>query len=370
NLPGRYFMAVRFRGKNGTITLAHVPFRVRGEKVREAWAKNLGSAIQGAAAIWQDLAIVPTLERGVYALSLDDGKEIWHREAPVGHISGRVVVDGDTIYYGAGSTVYACEARTGKPLWQTPVKGTIVASMTASAGRLYVPAGEHKLYCLDARQGKRLWDYTVGLPILMAPTVGDGKVSFGAMDGYLRCLDAVTGKEIWKYQLSPKEDRYSLASYWPPVLADGKVIVNKRPARKGQKNLVAFDADSGKIIWSRAVVGWPARLALNPKKDRLYASHYENRRRGTQCFSVEDGSPLWKASGAGMAAANASGDDLLVRDGYRSLYCLDAATGKFKWRYRVSVGPQGVLFGASAMIVKDNLVVVGTMDGYIIALKW
>ncbi|MDY7009416.1 MAG: PQQ-binding-like beta-propeller repeat protein [Planctomycetota bacterium] len=89
-----------------------------------------------------------------------------------------------------------------------------------------------------------------------------------------------------------------------------------------------------------------------------------------QCFSVEDGSASWKRPGVGMAAAIPSGNDLLVRDGNRSLYCLDAATGNVKWTYLTSVGPQGSLYGASAMTVKGNLAVVGTMDGYIFALKW
>ena len=178
--PGRHLLTVRFTGENGAVTLAHTVFKVPGQNVREAWSKDLGSAVMGAPAIWRDLAIVPTVEKGVIALRLSDGKEVWRRKVE-GQARGRVAVEGDMAYFGAGKTVYALAMRNpenhggGRRLG-----GTIVAGVTVSGGKLYVPAGEHTLFCLDILRGNVLWNYTVGLPIIMEPAVEGNRVFFGA----------------------------------------------------------------------------------------------------------------------------------------------------------------------------------------------
>ncbi|MFC1529047.1 PQQ-binding-like beta-propeller repeat protein, partial [Candidatus Latescibacterota bacterium] len=309
-------------------------------------------------------------EGGVYALRLDNGKEIWHREVEQGQIHGRVVTDGNMVYYGAGRMVYACDAKTGKPLWQTPLNGTIVAGLTAGNGKLFIPAGEHKLYCLDASRGKILWDYTVALPIMMEPATEGNRVFFGAMDGYFRALDTETGKEVWKNQWSSMEDKYITAPFWPPVIAGDKVIVGKNLVQKEDKNLVAFTASTGKISWSSHVTAGTMRLVLNPEKDKLYTYYNQNRQRGLQCFSAKDGSVLWnQATGVVMNAGSTSRGMVLVRDAY-NICCVDAITGKVQWTYHTSTGPQGSYYGPGASAVKENQVIVGTMDGHVIALKW
>jgi len=368
--PGRYMVAVQFKGENGAIRWAHRTFRVPGDNVREMWSRNLGSAIQGAPANWRDLVIVPTREAGLYALRRADGEVVWHQDVAQGEILGRVVADRSAVYYGAGRTVCAREAATGKLLWQAPLAGTSVAGATVAAGRLYVPAGEHALYCLDATDGRMLWQYEVSLPILMEPAATDDMVFFGAMDGYLRALDAATGRELWSRRLSAPEDRYSTAPYWEPLVAGTRVIVRKLPASKEQNNLQAFDAQTGEPQWSCRVGGFPGRLAASLRHDRVYTYCAEGRVAGVQCLSADDGSVQWSAAtGVGMCAGVTVAGEVVVRDG-NSVCCVDSATGAAKWLYRASIGPQGSLYGPAAMTVEDDLAIIGTMDGYVFALAW
>jgi len=178
------------------------------------------------------------------------------------------------------------------------------------------------------------------------------------------------GKVKVEEKFLPKEDIYTTAPFWPPVLAGDKVIVSKSPARKEEKNLVAFSAPSGKICWSRSLTGSPLRLVLGPEKDKLYTTYSQNRLGGLQCLSVEDGSVLWnQATGVGMSAGIASRDVVLVRND-DDICCVEAATGKVQWTYHSSTGPQGSYYGPGATAVKDNLAIVGTMDGQVFALKW
>ncbi len=339
-------------------------------KMREAWARDLGSAVLGSPVILRDLAIIPTVEGGVYALRLKNGETAWHRTADEGQIIGRVVADGGMIYYGAGRTVIACDAGTGKPRWQTPVGGTVIAGLTAGEGRLFVPAGEHKLYCLDARNGKILWEYTVPRSIMMEPATDGNRVFFGAMDGCVRALDAATGKEVWMNRLSALEDNYTTAPFWPPVIAGDKVIVRKFPANQEEMNLVALSASTGKPIWSHHNASGPLRMVVCPDTDRFYMSYSENRRRGLQCLSANDGKLLWSSlTGVGMSNGIASRDAVLTRDNY-NICRVDAGTGNVQWTYKTSTGPQGSYYGSGATAVKDNMAVAGTMDGWVIALTW
>ena len=370
SIPGRYFLAFRYRGENGSIVLAHRDIRVPGDKVREEWSKELGSAVQGSPVIWNETVIIPTIESGVYALQLGDGAEIWHNKYKSGQILGRMAAVGALVYYGAGRTVYACDAQTGAPAWSTTLEGTIVAGITAENGRLFVPAGEKKLYCLDAAGGEILWEYSVTLPIIMETAAADDKVFFGAMDGYFRALDSATGKEIWKNQWSSMEDKYTTAPFWPPVVAGDRVIACKNPAVNEEKNLVAFSVSDGKILWSREVSAGTMRSVLSPQKDRLYTSYRENRRRGLQCFSVSDGSTIWKqATSVSLNAGFVARGMVLQRDAY-NLCCVDGVTGEVLWTYHTSPGPQGSYYGPGATAVRDNIAVAGTMGGHVFALSW
>ena len=90
--------------------------------MREVWAKDLGSAVQGAPVLNEENVILSTIENGIFALRLGNGTEIWHRTVEQGQIIGRIALIGQSVYYGAGRTVHACNAQTGKLLWQTPLK--------------------------------------------------------------------------------------------------------------------------------------------------------------------------------------------------------------------------------------------------------
>ncbi len=369
SLPGRYFLAVRFTGENGAVTLSHREFTVAGETVHEAWSRDLGSAIQGVPAIWNDLVIVPTMEGTVHALRLRDGGEAWKMKAG-GQVSGRVSVEGDQVFFGAGRSVYALDAATGKQRWSTPVDGSIVIGPAVSNGAVFAPAGEQHLYCLDAASGKIRWDHTVPRPIIMEPAPAGERVYFAAMDGHVRALDAATGREIWDTAVSSPDDNYPTAAYWTPAVVGDTVLASKRPASQDEHTLHALSAEDGKTLWSRPLAAWPTHLVLSPEKDRLYAALSSGGTRGVQCLSTANGDSLAVFdTGVVMNGGVVRGGNVFARDN-NSMCCVDAATGAVRWTYRLSTGPQGSLYGPTAFAVTENLAVAGTMDGRVIALKW
>jgi len=369
--PGRYFLALRFTGADSTVVLSHRTVRVPGERVREVWSVNPGSAVMGGPVIVNDLAIVPTVEGGIFAFRLEDGSRVWHRTVDFGQILGRLAVHDGTVFFGAGRTVAACDAASGELKWRTELEGTIVAGITAAGNRLLVPSGEGGICCLDARSGEVLWSYSVRLPAIMEPETDGERVYFGAMDGRVRALDVTTGSELWSVQWSSPEDSYVTAPFWPPVVVGGSIVICKAPADSADRNLAAFSAKDGTILWSRRLAARRMRLALDPEGKHIFADYAGAGRRGIQCLSAADGSPVWsQTEGTGMNAAVVTPRSLIVRD-EMNVSCLDPATGAVRWTYRTNTGPQGTLYGPGAMAAAgDGLAVIGTMDGKVITLGW
>lgn len=368
--PGRHFLSVRYNGDDGSVVLAHDIVTVASDEVSLAWSHDLGSAMMGKQTLWNGLAIVPTVEGGVYAFRVGDGTEVWHNEVDSGQILGGLVVEGDVVVYAAGQVVYGCDVRTGNELWRTDVGGTVVAALSAGEGRVFLPVGEEGVSALDAGNGELLWNSTVPLPVMMHAVTDGKRVYFGAMDGILRALDAANGEEVWRYAMSLSGDKYTTAAFWPPVVCGSRVVMSKIPASGEERNMAAFDASTGKKLWEIRHDGGTYRLEASPGGTTLYAYSRGENGSGIQCISAVDGARSWALGDtSAMNAACAWNDAVLVRDGYTSS-CIDTATGELIWKYRTSSGPQGAYYGPGAMALGDGTAVIGTMDGIVMGLTW
>ena len=86
-----------------------------------------------------------------------------------------------------------------------------------------------------------------------APTVSDGKLYVAGSGGQLVCLDAKSGKRAWSvdffktYGVSQPRFGYSES-----VLVDGKNVLL---TTGGDTLMVAFDKDSGKVVWKSMGIG-------------------------------------------------------------------------------------------------------------------
>jgi len=370
DIPGRYFLGIRYTTESGSIVFAHRNIVVSAEKVKMAWSVSLGSGILGNPLLHRDITIVPTIEGGVYALRTADGGTEWHYKTSTGQIVGQIALEDGKVFFGAGRTVQALDALSGKRLWEASLDGTVIAGVTSHDGKLFVPAGETHVYCLNASNGEIFWDYPVAKSVMMEAVAEKDKVFFGCMDGCIRALDVASGKELWKKQWSALEDIYTSASFWPPSVANGKVIFGKNAGHDGEKNIAAFNAASGEMLWSNQLSANTYRLAFNGTKDMIMASERTREMNGVRSMSVKDGSTIWIAdTGVMMAAGAAVGNLVFERDTYH-LCCLETDSGELLWKYRTNPGPQGWYYGPGAYAVSDSQAIVGTMDGHVLALEW
>ncbi len=100
--------------------------------------------------------------------------------------------------------------------------------------------------CLDLATGKTLWTFKapgepVGRMASSTPCLAEGKVfALGSLNCY--AVDAQTGQRVWAAPLPAKGPASS------PLVAEGLVVANAG-------KLIAFDAATGKQLWTQAKAG-------------------------------------------------------------------------------------------------------------------
>jgi polyvinyl alcohol dehydrogenase (cytochrome) len=203
---------------------------------------------------------IPSANRSIYSLDAKSGCQYWsfQAEAPVRTAISIALLKGarsrQVAFFGdQRANTYAVDASSGELLWKTHVDehphSKIVGAPQLYDGRLFVPltAGEEgpamnpKYECCSAR-------------------------------GALVALDAATGKQIWKTYTIAEEPRVvstsstgtkmwgpSGASIWsaPTIDTERKLIYVgtgdnfSDPATKTSDAVLAFDMETGKIVWSK-----------------------------------------------------------------------------------------------------------------------
>ncbi|HKG94730.1 MAG TPA: PQQ-binding-like beta-propeller repeat protein [Gemmatimonadaceae bacterium] len=168
--------------------------------------------------------------------------------------------------------------------------------------------------------GGLLWRAQTGGPVRSSPTVAGDAVYVGSGDGRLYALDRLTGEERWRY------DAGSAVASSAAVAGDAVFLT----ATDGSVH--AVDRRTGRARW-RVATGADAALPW-----------------GREGFDYYGSSPVV----AGGLVVAGSGDG--------SLYALDAATGRRRWRFRTGGRVR------SSPAVADGVVYVGSFDGHVYAV--
>jgi outer membrane protein assembly factor BamB len=165
------------------------------------------------------------------------------------------------------------------------------------------PDGTERVLCLDAKTGKPLWSHKYevrygGLggynngPRAM-PTFHEGKLyTLGAV-GHLFCFDANSGKILWSKDMV--KDFKAQIPEWgfaaSPVIDEDRVLIHSGAEPKGC--LIAFDHNTGKEIW-RCIsdpTGYCTPMINHAKSGKQVVLWTPEHIHGIEAKS---GKPLWK----------------------------------------------------------------------------
>jgi len=142
--------------------------------------------------------------------------------------------------------------------FQTEVLESMETAPIVIDGVMYITTSYNHLYALDAVTGKEFWHYKHKMgpvttfccgPNNRGVAVMGDKLYMGTLDAKLVAFDAKTGKVLWSTQIADPEAGYS--ETMAPVAVNGKVLIGTNGGEYGIRGFVkAFDANDGKLLWT------------------------------------------------------------------------------------------------------------------------
>jgi outer membrane protein assembly factor BamB len=299
-------------------------------------------------------------------------KELWRKQ--IGEGWSAFSVAGDFAYtmeqLGEVETTICYELTTGDAVWVHQEEVRFEESMGADGprstptvfeGRVFSLGATGILNCLDARTGKLIWGKDVLAEVdhsvptwakSCSPLIVDGKVvvTLGSKaEKNLAAFDLNTGEPIWR------AGDYS-SSYTSPIVTE---LAGKRQiVAIQQKSVDGYDIESGEILWSFPIGNKQGNCAspliagdtVITSSGYGYGTHRIQINRTSDGFEAEE---LWHSR-----KLKAKFADMVVKDEHLyglndgRLVCLDLADGSLKWR--------GTNFGHGQILgVGDHLIVQG-----------
>ena len=267
---------------------------------------------------------------------------------------------GGAVYFGSGDgNVYALDAATGALKWKFHTGDVVHASPAISDGTLFIGSWDSYFYALDAASGKEKWRFKTGedqniynqVGIQSSAAVVDGVVYFGCRDSNLYALDARTGEKKWAFN---NKGSWVITS---PAVRDGKVYF----ATSDTGTVYALDARAGTPIFSLKFGGWPLFSSPALAGGMLYIGSHQGK---LIAIDLAGQKPAWTFE---ADASRQNGPALTKPDGTPNY----AAAFADNFYDSMVVGVQKMMsVGAimSSPVVVDNVIYVGSTDGFLYAL--
>ena len=325
--------------------------------------------------LWLGAAAVVAL----IAITVSAVREGWFAPKPAIDYSGPISTwdfwggDSGGTRYSPLTQIDAGNVRMLKPAWtyhvgtyDGPVEkafAALEATPITAEGRLYICAGNGRIAAIDPETGREIWahdpksdisgSYIIncrGVTYGRDTSVKDGetcagRIYAGTLDFRLVALDSRTGAPCASFgrdgvidikQDAGAHDRGDLAISSPPVIIDGKVVVNGRVIDNKSANMPAgairaFDMHSGALAWSWNPLPPGRTDAADAPKGEKYVRATPN------SWAPMSADPALNLVFIPMG--NAPPDHYgVVRNGLdyysASVVALDAKTGQVRWHFQ------------------------------------
>jgi outer membrane protein assembly factor BamB len=218
--------------------------------------------------------------------------------------------------------------------------------------------GKSALVGLDPATRRRLWSVPLGDLARGSPAIDGGRVFVGSRDAFVYAVDAAGGTLVWKSRTTGGVNA-------TPAVAGGRVFVVSEGETTGAVRLAALDVSTGRSRWSYQ----QPRVALAPSAatvaDGIVAVGFGDL--VVRAFDADTGRLLWTRQGRGPfnypTSLGSVHGSVYVLDDVGGVYRLDAKTGHRIWDYQF---PANVTW--SSPIMAGRYVYVGMDDGTVAAI--
>lgn len=231
----------------------------RQVNLRRDWSVSVGN---GQGDIYNEL--VPALDGGsIYAVSengtvvavdVDSGDIRWRTRLDV-TVTGGVGAGNGLVMLGTqDAEIIALNQDDGSERWRGAVTSEVLAAPQTNGDIVVGQTVDSKLIALDVETGERRWIYeTTQPPLTLRGTsrpliTSTGNVVAGFSNGTLVAVTARDGVYSWEERVAVPEGRYDIERV---IDVDGDLLLdgNRILAASYQGNLMAFDANNGRIVW-------------------------------------------------------------------------------------------------------------------------
>lgn len=305
---------------------------------KPVWSHDFGGNVLALSASDDDI-IAMTTRNLIVAMAAADGKQLWEAPVKAGLMNwgwGYFFAEGDSIFAGSLDNRVTCyDRKTGKKRWSVDAAGN--PSLRALGDNTLVFVDAKGFSALDAATGNVRWTLTgQGKPYLdPVRHFGDLLLGFNGRHGSraaLFCLEMDSGKERWGYPLEkipPDKERVVLLPEDQDAFKSSLVAELSRDGSPttlyvaDRAKVSALDAASGKPRWT-APLDKTQALAL--AGDLLLA---QDKKKILTAFDAATGKAIWtQTTPAFLREVVRAGNLLLCHLGHRILLVLDFAQGK------------------------------------------
>jgi quinohemoprotein ethanol dehydrogenase len=243
--------------------------------------------------------------------------------------------------------------------WSLDLAGEVSLEATPLQvnGVIYFTGSYASVYAVDAASGKLLWKYDpkswqyspakfrANMGVNRGCAYAHGRIFSGVQDGRLVALDANTGKLLWSRDTVPPGDLHTVNG--APLVFKDKVMIGNSGADLGMRGYVtAYDQKAGKQLWRFYITpGDPAEVKGDPAMEKAAATWGRS-----EYWKTGTGGTVWNGitfdpelNQVYLGTGNAGPYDPRLRDpgGSDDLYiasivALNADTGKYIWHYQVN----------------------------------
>src|SRR6185369_7247848 len=165
-------------------------------------------------------------------------------------------------------------------VFQTALIESLETAPLIVDGVMFLTTSYNHVYAINATTGEEYWHYKHNMgPITVyccgpnnrGVAAAGGLLYMGTLDAKLVALDAKTGKVVWETEIADPEKGYS--ETMAPTVVDGKVLIGTNGGEYGIRGFVkAFDAKSGKLLWTFYSIPEKGHKACGPRMTRPAAT--------------------------------------------------------------------------------------------------
>ena len=337
---------------------------------------------------------------GVYAIDLDTGQLAWKFEASL-DVNGVAFANDIVVATGDEGKVWAIDASitelAGRSLWSATRDKAIFGAPLIMDDRVIVGDGDGYVVAYDMSDGRSIWERQVTGAIRGGPA-SDGNIIVVAGDRREVLAVDRDGTELWRRTLVGRNINANTKIFAAPTIVNGVVVISLvRDDVYADPGLIALDLETGVDLWigtdDAGLKSEWGNVRASPAAIGDLIISAEPYSQGAVALGLTDGSTRWQTASGPYCYPHwpspaIVGNQLILARHDGAVYAVDLRSGAVDWSIFLGDSQARGAFPAeyseeefcdwgptdtysvlaSPAVSQDGIIVVGTLEGSIMAI--